>query len=456
MKKLNVLMQAAVAAGVLSMSHAAMAAVTLGDGTAQARTYASERVVNGVTLTDTNLDVVTPVGFGTSAGATRYVRFDLTNAKFKVAVAATQITMSNAAGSAASVTVASGGATTDSYVIAQMTSPAVGGLAAADNVAFGLGTAGGIVVTSVGADASIAYSLYDTAADAVNGTATGRLSNQTESIAKFGAGLKYTVTTGTNTAIVANEFKKFTGAVVDAPLGSVTLGVNASFTAAGVSVTLGDLVAAGTKLTVAGDFSAANSATSGGVYLGSAAGCTVSIAGTLNAGKTSANINVDANAQAAINVCYTVTGATVVPVLDTTVALTVTAAAGSTAASVAAQALGNIKHDGTTMVAPLAQVPAGWISRLVLSNHGTTSRTYTVTAISESGNTVTLTGAAASGTLASGTTTVVDLAGLLTATGAARSSLKVIVSGPQSEIDGLYQIVNSTSGSVSNHVLAYK
>ena len=51
-------------------------------------------------------------------------------------------------------------------------------------------------------------------------------------------------------------------------------------------------------------------------------------------------------------------------------------------------------------------------------------------------------------------TTVVDLNTVLTSfTGAPRGTLNLTVSGPNNQIQGLYQIVNPDKGSISNHVL---
>ena len=92
------------------------------------------------------------------------------------------------------------------------------------------------------------------------------------------------------------------------------------------------------------------------------------------------------------------------------------------------------------MVAPLVQVPGGYLSRLVLTNISATDRTYSVRAVAESGTTVTLTGAALGGTLNGNSTTVVDLAGLMTTVGKTRGTLVVTVNGPIGQVDGLYQI----------------
>ena len=55
---------------------------------------------------------------------------------------------------------------------------------------------------------------------------------------------------------------------------------------------------------------------------------------------------------------------------------------------------------------------------------------------------------------ANGTYVIEDLNSVLTGfTGAPRATLNVSVAGPNTAIQGLYQIVNPDKGSISNHVL---
>ena len=114
---------------------------------------------------------------------------------------------------------------------------------------------------------------------------------------------------------------------------------------------------------------------------------------------------------------------------------------------------GEIVRNGTELQAPLVNVPAGWISRLVLTNTGGTDRPYTIVVQGEDGNTIGtdhLTGTVK----ANKTMVIEDLKTVLTSfTGYPRATLNVNVAGPNAQIQGLYQIVNPDSGSISNHVL---
>ena len=114
--------------------------------------------------------------------------------------------------------------------------------------------------------------------------------------------------------------------------------------------------------------------------------------------------------------------------------------------------LGEIVRNGTQLQAPLAQVPGGWISRMVLTNTGSTARAYTIKVMGETGNVISTSNL--TGTVPANGTSVVDLNTVLTGFSAkARATLNVTVAGPNSQIQGLYQIVNADSGSISNHVM---
>ena len=116
-------------------------------------------------------------------------------------------------------------------------------------------------------------------------------------------------------------------------------------------------------------------------------------------------------------------------------------------------ALARIVRNGTQLQAPLAQVPGGWASRLVLTYTGSLDRPYKVTLQGETGNTLTA-GTDVAGTVPANGTIVVDVAKLLGGfTTAPRATLNVTVAGPNNQIQGLYQIVNPDKGSISNQVL---
>lgn len=114
--------------------------------------------------------------------------------------------------------------------------------------------------------------------------------------------------------------------------------------------------------------------------------------------------------------------------------------------------LGSITRNGSELQAPLVQVPAGWLSRIALTNTSSVARAYNFTAQSETGTTVAL-GSAATGTIPANGTVVLSVADIATFTGQPRGTLNVSIAAPTEQIQGLYQIVNPASGSISNHVM---
>ena len=116
-------------------------------------------------------------------------------------------------------------------------------------------------------------------------------------------------------------------------------------------------------------------------------------------------------------------------------------------------ALGEIVRNGTELQAPLAQIPGGWLSRLVLTNTGTQDRDYQIAVFGETGTTISTNNL--TGIVEAQSTLVVDLDTVLTGFtgGLPRATLNVTVAAPNNTIQGLYQIVNPDSGSISNHVM---
>lgn len=398
MSKKKFALKASVVAMAAVLPGLASAAISMSDSIADARTYASELVTNGTTvISDTNLNALVNVGFGVSNGQTRFIRFDLSNGKFGGTVAGSHVDAGvSTAGTSytPAVAVSAGGSTSDTYVIFQVTADA--NYASSDVFSFGLGTAGGVKVTDKASSVSLTYGLFETGVAAVNNTTSDRLATATETIASFGTGLKFALTTGTQTASVSTLYKSFTGSSANGPveIGEVNYTTNANvYVANGSAVALSDLVSTA-NVVVAGDFTAA-----GSVHLTTGGTCsaTTTVAGTLNSAKTQATLAVDATAQTTGAICYTVTGTTVLPVQTVTAALDVTSGAG---ADVSAGTLGTIAHDGTVLKAPYMAGASGQTTFVQLANMGTTTATYTTRCFG--GSSTTSTGTDASGTVAVG------------------------------------------------------
>ena len=79
---------------------------------------------------------------------------------------------------------------------------------------------------------------------------------------------------------------------------------------------------------------------------------------------------------------------------------------------------------------------------------------YEITVFGEAGNVISTNAGLLTGTVPANGTKVVDVKGMLTGfTGQPRATINVTVAGPNNQIQGLYQIVNPASGSISNHVM---
>ena len=224
----------------------------------------------------------------------------------------------------------------------------------------------------------------------------------------------------------------------------------------GTAITLADLMKVepnGTRLVIEGDFSAA-----GSVYLrtGSCFAGAQLASDTLTS--TAATFYVGATATGVRQVCYQPNGTTPMPASSYTAKLNAVSADSAppdfyTVNNLSA-ALGNITRDGTELQAPLVQVlppAAGYIGRFALNNAGATDAKYTAVIRGEDG--VTLSPGTLTGTIKAGTTTIFDASTIITGTsvvgGNPRGFVVFIIEGANNVIQGAYQIVNTTTGSVA-------
>jgi len=431
-------------------------------------------LVGGVAFADTNLDsgavsgttafanelnynsaasgtsiAVAPVvssklGFGVSGGQNRYIRVDLTNAKIAGADLTGASLAMAAAPAFANVTVVQGGAAGDDFVVFQVTANAAGH-AASQTVNL---TLGDLDVTSTGANATVAYKLYETAVDAANKTAN-TLYSKSGTLFSFAPALKFSLTTGTNTAAVEQSFKKFDGSSIStvlAKIGTVTYDVAALAKANGSAVALTDLVTGATKVVATGDFTAAGA---DGVFLSNSAACaTTDVAGTLNGAKTSADLVVGTTAgtQGAANahyysLCYNVSGTVAVPVQTVKAALDLTAAAGATVSDVAAANAGDILHDGTELIAPFATIHGDYVSRVFLTSRHSANAKVEAEAFYDNGSSCTGTPVALADLVAGKQMEykIADVCPTLGGTGnTTRMAVKFTIAAPKSKIEGVY------------------
>lgn len=459
------ILAAAIVSGLFAAN--ADAAVTLtATGSNTPVVVAQELIIPAAGTVITNatntLDITSTFGYSFSPGEVRYARIECSpNVRFQTA-AVSATTNPGGLGIFGSI---NGVGTNAIYfsVTANATDPVLATQTFTVN--------GDRLVMGQGA-ASCTYSLYDLPSQAQAGGTAGRIATRSGSYIAFGPSYALEVDQfNTNIADVeANPvYTKFTGAVspTRAEIGEFSYGTTFDVAgttqpikADGTAVTLTDLMAAGTRLAFAGDFTIA--ANANGTYTGAALSrvflstdncATLSQAAT-SVSATGATFTIGANNKLGNSLCLQSRGGVAIPVSNYTVALEPTSAAPATynVTGRGPLALGEIVRNGTELQAPLAQVPAGWLSRMVLTNTGSLPRPYEIEVFGEAGNTISTNNL--TGTVPANGTVVVDLNDVLTGfTGAPRATLNVTVAGPNSQIQGLYQIVNPDKGSISNHVM---
>lgn len=473
MKKFSV-KAVALAASFIASGAAFAANQDLDAATATPAKYAAEIKVNATAGTELLSGAaavqLADVALGASFGdnVTAYVRFDLSSGKFGADPA---FAIKDSANANAVVTVSAGGAGS-SYVVFAVTPTAGKRLLGANVGTLTPDAAHGIAVKDQTA-VSIQYRLFETLTAAANPSATNTLKDTGAiSYIAFAKALKTSFVAATQTADVEKSpsYTDFTNGGGKKKLADVAISVSGAAKADGTALTAAALLADKSVITVSGDFTGLKKASEADYATGKTrltlettdCGGTPVNATTLSGtaatfGDGSAHLTT-AEILAAKSLCYTPAG---VEIQASTYTADVAYVSADSAAYAVTNSTGNaagsIIRNGTVLVAPITNQPAGWYSRLVLNNTGSSDRTYTVKAVSEAGNVITLSGAAAGGTLAKNSSVVVDLQNVVTAVGGLpRYSLVVTTNAPSGTVNGAYQIANGTTGMISNYALIAK
>lgn len=389
------------------------------------------------------LDVEVATGFGVTATTHAFIRFNLTNAKFKNAVLASHLTA--VSGTISNVTVAQGGAVGDDYVILDVTS---GGLAQTDKLRLSLN---GLQVSPTAA-ATISYAHYSTSPNAVG--QSGALATDSYAFVSVANALTTTISKTDRVANVSTTPTAFTQFITPAsaiasignikfelaagalsPVGAaVTTLAQVMDTAAGksqVQITSGDLSfisganAAATALNLTFGGVAADVATPGTNT--ASTGKLTQLSGLALAG---AGNDVVLSATSAINAgTYTLA---FTPTAITNAQYGAASATGS---------LGEITRSGTTIQVPYLTTYADYNQRLVLVNRGASSAPYSISFTKEAGVTA-VAGTAATGTLAANETKIIKASDIVTLTGATRTAATVVITAPSTTIDAATTTVN--------------
>lgn len=445
MKKMSKLVMAAILAVALQGTAMAAAGVNLDSSPTGASKYANELITVGTSTLDTvngttQFDVSSQLGFGVSTGQTRYIRFDLTGLQFSTTLTGgTNETDGSLQGLNCTSVISSGGIPGASNVIFQIT--ANQNLPQNGTLTLDLTQ---LRVTNKSQDASVKYSLYEQAAQAQQGGDSGLLYSKTGTIAQFGPGFDFTATTNTSTAAVTELYKKFTGAVKTAKIGSVTYGVVSGVLnrmSGGVAMT--DLIQPTSKLKVTTD---QNLSTASMIYLNSNGTCNTDATptGNVNAaipmGTNTAELTVDTNTYTNAAICYVANGTLPIAVQNFTISADITPNATALTQDVNNVALGNFIHDGTVLRAPFIQGQGGQSSFVQLANMGTLAADYTVTCYGPTGTAT----AGTPSTVAAGQTKKIYMNN--TGCAANTNALEFIMNVPNGNVVGSFIRQNTTTG----------
>ncbi len=464
--KINSFRLVAVAAAVAAAGGALAINIS---ATSTAPLYASELVYSASAPIASQV-ASSVLGFGVSGSQQRFIRLDLTNATFSDAVTNTNAPQTPAAASLANSQWVSGGASGTSNAIFQITANAAG-QSPTDVVSLQIPK---MIVTSNASPVTVTYQLFETAGAAVANT--GSLFSATGPLARFGSGLSTTAVSGTARTTVSSGYTKWASTAVSGPANTAALGTLAINVATGSSATvkrdgtaagLADFLSGG-SLSVTGDFTAA---VASGVYLGSSATAglcnplTPAAIFALDATKTTATLTVPGFSTSApwgttaATLCYTVSGASIIPVAtysNTATLSFLTLASGVSGTQPGAATIGAVTRDGSTLQAPFIQTTTGYVSRIILTNTGSTDAAYTGEVKAgptldggSAVNSVTK-NAALSGTIKAGSQVVIEGTAMPTFLGTARGFVVFTVAGTNDVVNGIYQITNIATGAISN------
>ncbi|MBW8312198.1 MAG: hypothetical protein K0M64_09210 [Rhizobium sp.] len=420
------------------------------------RLYAEEIVASPgapVALTNTDgLDMSSALGYSFSTGEVRYARFECDNGmRFDNDATATY----DGAGSVGLGSINGLGGSAIYFSVTANDNA----VTATDRLVID----GGRSITSTN-DVDCTYSLYDFPSQAQAGGAAGRVATASGPYLQFAPSYALVVDSeGNPVANVESNDPAYSEFVLAGPTFNVQWGEIGGFSygtvsqvsgseqpraPSGLPVTLVDLMDADTTLVFSGNFEAAAD-----VFLSTDADCGNFVQSADGFDDVEAVFTIGANAAMGRFLCYEA-GGEPIPVGEYTVALEAVSADPAlwNVTDRGPLDLGVITRNGTELQAPLAQVPANYLSRLVLTNTGSQDRPYEVAVFGETGNVIST--ANLTGSVPAGGTQVVDLTSVLTGfTAAPRATLNVTIAGPNGQIQGLYQIVNPDSGTISNHVM---
>jgi hypothetical protein len=397
-------------------------------------TEATGTVTDGLFALTNNtnaLDFTVKAGFTIAATTKKFVRIDLTNAKFGAVPALT------ATNFLAPGVIQQGGADGDAFVIFEVTAHGTNPVLAADIITLATAT----YKVSATAASTATYALYENALDAINKTPNTTYKTESApfttpvsvSTGKFVTAAA--VGTGKVTATSTSAFKSFkvegnTIATV-ANLGLIDaaniVDGPSALSAAGVTVLATDVVSTTPQvIKYTGDFSV-------GTWSARLTNCAGAVqATTLNTAKTELT-TIALNVHVPVNLCQTVDGKTVVA-KNTYSAELVTTKLTNT--------VGSVIYDTTSIAVPFLTTYSGYNQRIYLKNVSTVAANYSITFASEADVTATA-GTAATGTVPAKTVLAINASDIVTLVGKTRTTATIEVETADANISATTQIIGT-------------
>lgn len=378
------------------------------------------------------LDITSKMGVGMNTSQKMFVRVDVANALFATAPSLASLV----GGAISSATIAQGGSGS-SYVVFEVTAGAT--KVQADTVTV---TVPDLKLNSNFTGTAYTFTVYETLTAAVN-NGTSLYAKSLAGAVTVASGLKQSLTSTTATADVEAAFKKFTSGATLAAAGKIDVSVDAAtFNRAGTTTVLADIATAG-ALKITGDFSLTGA---GSAYeMSASTACTVGTAVTVDSGKAFATTTF-AVAAAKPYLCITIPTAAdkVIPESAYNAALTYTAVTNAAfAPAVFSGKMGEVVRNGTTVQVPYLTTFADYNQRLVLVNRGSADVAYSITFTPDVATGATATaGAAATGTLKAGKTTVLKATDVVTIAGSTRTAATVAIVSAAANIDAATTTIN--------------
>jgi hypothetical protein len=465
----------ALALGLASVN--ALALVNMDDAVADAVPFAAEINRNTTppqTLLSAALDVQKTLGFGfTTANPNIFVRYDLSNGTFNAALTSANLTVVGGTG-ITTVSLSQGGTAGSNYVIFNLQSTAA--IPINTLVTLLLGSAPGPVGINVATSGNptLKYRLFDNPTDAVNPEGRPTLASGEEALIAFTPAVSFTQTEAyTNTALVAEEFKKFKAqAVIGAPPATAPIDTTARLAKFSYVLTTPAPAAANgtaipniatvmdttTSVKVEGDFTAVMSI-GGSTFLSTDSSCpktapagATNILGTIASGNQSATYPIGNVSPAPGDwyLCFAAASPNTleIPVSTYKAAFIPVAQAGSgyDVSGDAKQdlAAGSILRDGAELVAPFFSNVEGMVARYYLTNKGPTAADFKIKVLSDAAaNPPATAGSLTQGRIPAGATLMLKAGEVANGQ---RGAVLFQLSAQCQNIEGAYQINNAANG----------